>query len=147
MSKESTLELLNQSMYALMEFTRRSRGPIKGFRMRDLHVLKFIYFESPEKRTTMSDLASHMNITPAAASQIISGYEKNGWVKRVRSETDRRTVYVEISDKTKDLLNKKWQEHQASVMEFLNELDDTDCEGLEKVLKKVILYYEKKEVK
>ena len=142
MSKASTIELINKSMYNLMEFTRKSRGPITGYRMRDLYILGYIYFDSENHRSTMSDLAAHMNITPAAASQIISGDEKNGWVIRKRSDKDRRTVYVEISDQIKERLKEKWEENQKFLLNFLDELTDDDLDSLEKILKKVIVYFE-----
>lgn len=141
MARETAVKLINESMYTLMQFTRKSRGPIEGFRARDLHVLKFIYLDKEEHRTTMSELAEHLNVTPAAASQIISSYEKNDWIKRVRSERDRRTVFVELTDKTKDILRKEWEEHQKHLKEFLDGLSDEDCESLVRIVDRIIDYF------
>lgn len=142
MSKESTIKVINKSMYTLMEFSRKSRGPITRYRMRDLYILGFIFFDSKDHRATMLELAAHMNITPAAASQIISGYEKNGWVIRTRSEKDRRTVYVEISDKIKEHLKSKWRDNQQFLSDFLDELSPEDLDSLERILNKVLDYFE-----
>ena len=56
MSKESTINVINKSMYTLMEFSRKSRGPITGYRMRDLYILGFIFFDS--KRSSGNDVGT-----------------------------------------------------------------------------------------
>lgn len=142
MSRESALETISKSMYTLMEVTRKSRGPIKTFRMRDLHLLKFVYFECEAHKTTMTKLANFLNITPAAASQIITSYEKKGWVERERSTTDRRTVYVKLTKKTKTVIEEKWNTHQARVMDFLEGLTDEECDCLESIVHKITEYME-----
>ena len=84
MSKQETIDLINSSMLSLMEFTRKSRGPIKGFRARDLSILIYIYTDNEHHQVTMSQLAQNLKVTPAAASQIITGYEKK-WMGKACS--------------------------------------------------------------
>ena len=120
MSKQETIDLINSSMLSLMEFTRKSRGPIKGFRARDLSILIYIHTDNEHHQVTMSQLAQNLKVTPAAASQIITGYEKNGWVKRVRSTMDRRTN------------------------EFLDMLGPEDCENFHRILEKMIGFVQEK---
>ena len=43
MSKQETLDLINQSILSLMEFARQTKEPIKGFRTRDLSILIYIF--------------------------------------------------------------------------------------------------------
>lgn len=138
MSKQETIDLINSSMLSLMEFTRKSRGPIKGFRARDLSILIYIYTDNEHHQVTMSQLARNLKVTPAAASQIITGYEKNGWVKRVRSTVDRRTVYIQITDEIKEKMLEKWHCHQARLNEFLDMLGPEDCENFHRILEKMI---------
>lgn len=144
MSKQDTIELINSSMLSLMEFSRKSRGPIKGFRSRDLSILIYIYTNNDDHQVTMSQLAQNLRVTPAAASQIISGYEKNGWVKRVRSTMDRRTVYIQITDQIKEKMLEKWNVHLARVNEFLDELGPEDCENFHRILQKMIDFVQAK---
>ena len=140
MSKQETIDLINSSMLSLMEFTRKSRGPIKGFRARDLSILIYIYTDNEHHQVTMSQLAQNLKVTPAAASQIITGYEKNGWVKRVRSTVDRRTVYIQITDDIKE----KMSFHQARLNEFLDMLGPEDCENFHRILEKMIGFVQEK---
>ena len=138
MSKQETIDLINSSMLSLMEFTRKSRGPIKGFRARDLSILIYIYTDNEHHQVTMSQLAQNLKVTPAAASQIITGYEKNGWVKRVRSTVDRRT------DEIKEKMLEKWSCHQARLNEFLDMLGPEDCENFHRILEKMIGFVQEK---
>lgn len=146
MSKEKTMELINESMLTLMEFTRKNRGPIKGFRSRDLNILIYILMQENQEPVTMSQLAQNLKVTPAAASQIISGYEKNGWVKRVRSDEDRRTVTIQVTDDIREKLLSKWKDHQNSLSCFLDELGEEDCENLYRILNKIIDFSRKNHI-
>ena len=92
----------------------------------------------------MSQLAQNLKVTPAAASQIITGYEKNGWVKRVRSTVDRRTVYIQITDEIKEKMLEKWNCHQARLNEFLDMLGPEDCENFHRILEKMIDFVQEK---
>ncbi|HIW18550.1 MAG TPA: MarR family transcriptional regulator [Candidatus Faecalicoccus intestinipullorum] len=146
MSKERTIELINESMLTLMEFTRKNRGPIKGFRSRDLSILIYILMQEKKEPVTMSHLAQNLRVTPAAASQIISGYEKNGWVKRIRSNEDRRTVTIQVTDTIREKILSKWKEHQEALSCFLDELGEEDCENLYRILNKIIDFSRKNHV-
>lgn len=145
MSKESTLQVINQSINVLMDYVRNSRKPISKVRPRDLVVLHYIHCSNSQGMITMSQLANFIHVTPAAVSQIVSGYEKHGWVERVRSLEDRRTVYVKVTDAVHDCMQEKWNQHQAEILDFLEEIGPDDCENLERILKKIIKHIEEKE--
>ena len=48
---------------------------------------------------------------------------------------DRRTVYVEISDKIKEHLKSKWRDNQQFLSDFLDELSPEDLDSLERNFK------------
>lgn len=143
MNRESTIDLIHQSAYMLMEYVRKSRNSFNKVRPRDLMLLRHIHCGNQESLITMSQLAQKAGITPAAVSQIISGYEKNNWVRRVRSKQDQRTVYVQLTDEFKEKMDQKWQEHLSLLQCFLDELGDEDCEHFERILQKIIEFVEK----
>ena len=143
MNRESTIDLIHQSAYMLMEYVRKSRNSFNKVRPRDLMLLRHIHCGNQESLITMSQLAQKGGITPAAVSQIISGYEKNNWVRRVRSKQDQRTVYVQLTDEFKEKMDQKWQEHLSLLQCFLDELGDEDCENFERILQKIIEFVEK----
>ena len=49
-----------------------------------------------------SELARRIGITRSAVSQIVAKHEKNGIVKRVGSEYDRKIAYIRLTDEAKE---------------------------------------------
>jgi DNA-binding MarR family transcriptional regulator len=50
-------------------------------------------------RMRMKDLAALNNVSRSTVTEHIDTLEKKGFVRRVRSETDRRDIYIEPTDK------------------------------------------------
>lgn len=134
MTREDTLKAVDESLLVLMEFTRETRKPIKNIHIRDLQILLYIDQKHDNHRVTVSELAYHLNITPAAASQILTGYEKKGWIRRIRSEQDRRTVYIEMTDAMKNHFYDELQIHRERLNKLLDKIGEKDCEALVRIL-------------
>jgi len=60
-------------------------------------ILRILYFQ-PEYRLTQVEIAAEMQVTSANVTFLVDGLEKDELVRRVPSLTDRRTVYVELTD-------------------------------------------------
>lgn len=60
-------------------------------------LLRILYF-SPERRLTQVEVANEMKVTSANITFLVDGLEKAQLVRRVPSQTDRRTVYVELTE-------------------------------------------------
>jgi DNA-binding MarR family transcriptional regulator len=60
-------------------------------------LLRILYF-TPEHRLTQVEVAGEMQVTSANVTFLVDGLEKDELVRRVPSLTDRRTVYVELTD-------------------------------------------------
>lgn len=61
--------------------------------MRQLSVLLSVYMDEPPH--TVKNLAQRMNISKPAICRALDSLSKNGLLKRVRDEKDRRNVYVQ----------------------------------------------------
>ena len=60
-----------------------------------------------------SELARRIGITRSAVSQIVAKLEKNGIVKRVGSEYDRKIAYIRLTDEAKEtFLQQAWQANE-----------------------------------
>ena len=59
--------------------------------------MRILYF-TPEHRLTQVEVAGEMQVTSANITFLVDGLEKDAMVRRVPSLTDRRTVYVELTD-------------------------------------------------
>jgi DNA-binding MarR family transcriptional regulator len=62
------------------------------------HALVRLLYFSPEHRLTQVEVAKEMQVTSANVTFLVDGLEKEKLVRRVPSATDRRTVYVELTD-------------------------------------------------
>lgn len=137
--KESILEMINSQMSLVMDLNQELKEVHDEFRRRDLVYLSYI-LSNDEEGVTMSQIAKHFKVTPAAASQIITIYENKGWVERQRSKTDRRTVYVKVTDEIKEKLNKKNEEQQEKYRAMMDYLGPEDSESLIRILGRVKEY-------
>lgn len=54
---------------------------------------------------SQKELAARMNVEGATLVRILDGMEKDGWVRRRVSETDRRVNLVELEDKAKEFMS------------------------------------------
>ncbi|MUJ25315.1 MarR family winged helix-turn-helix transcriptional regulator [Aliivibrio fischeri] len=54
---------------------------------------------------TIKELSKHTNVSQATTTTIIDRLELNGYVQRIRSESDRRKVHAHLTDKGKELLD------------------------------------------
>ncbi|MBP3871833.1 MAG: MarR family transcriptional regulator [Faecalicoccus sp.] len=137
--KEDILEMINSQMSLVMDLNQELKEVHDEFRRRDLVYLSYI-LSNDEEGVTMSQIAKHFKVTPAAASQIITIYENKGWVERQRSKTDRRTVYVKVTDEIKEKLNKKNEEQQEKYRVMMEYLGPEDSESLIRILGRVKEY-------
>jgi DNA-binding MarR family transcriptional regulator len=75
---------------------------LQWFEYETLHALMI---RKDSGRATPTELADRLLVSPAGISGRLDGMERNGLLRRVRSETDRRRVDVEITAVGKD----RWQ--------------------------------------
>ncbi|MDD9196111.1 MarR family transcriptional regulator [Aliivibrio sp. S3MY1] len=55
---------------------------------------------------TIKELSKHTSVSQATTTTIIDRLEHNGYVQRIRSESDRRKVHANLTEKGKELLSK-----------------------------------------
>jgi DNA-binding MarR family transcriptional regulator len=59
------------------------------------------HFKDSDEPVSVSDVATEMNITNSAASQLVDILERKGIAKRARSEDDKRIVNIELTKRGK----------------------------------------------
>ena len=84
-----------------------------------------ILAESGKK--TMANLADLNFVTQAWITGMTDKMEEKGYVKRVRSSDDRRVIYVELTEKGKEFIEKMKKVHDEFLKSFLSFIppDDT----------------------
>ena len=85
---------------------------------------------------TMSKLSKELMVSNGNVTGVIDRLEKTGFVKRVRSEHDRRIQYIELTAKGRKEFNRMASRHERWVAELLSELSMTDMNQLQDLLLK-----------
>jgi|GEM_PF-979639 len=72
----------------------------------------------------ISDLSKKMGLSNSTVSSLVDRMEKGGHVERVRSNEDRRVVYVQMSQDLSRRLNSHEQVLEAAMASGLNQASD-----------------------
>ena len=100
-------EIAQKMMRLAYDMRQRSepRGRKKmTMNSRDMMILHGIIHLNPEGMIKMSQIKDHFHVSPAAVSQGIRSFEQQGWVERVILDSDRRSVYIRITEKGRALM-------------------------------------------
>ena len=115
-----TAELLLETMPRVMGYVGcelRRNSPVNNpVHFRLLRTLR----GSPH---SMHELADLQSVRMPTMSRTVSSLEKRGWVARVRSDQDRRTVRVEITDAGRDALEEVERIATARALSLLDAMD------------------------
>ena len=139
--QDEVLDLLFDLTYSITNYVRNNRHCKDGPRLKDVMLFKTIY-KAENHQITMSELASILGVSPAAVSQLIAGFEKKGLLQRVHSNTDRRTVYIQIVPEAIEMFQERMDVHVKNVYDYLDYLGESDCAHLRDILVKTSKYME-----
>lgn len=139
--QDEVLDLMFDLTYTITNYVRNNSHCKDGPRLKDVMLFKAIY-RADNHQITMSELASILGVSPAAVSQMIAGFEKKGLLQRVHSNTDRRTVYIQIVPEAIDMFQKRMDTHVENVYHYLDYLGESDCAHLRDILIKTNKYME-----
>lgn len=113
-------------------------------RHKDIHMLDAIISINGGDLVKMSDISAYLQVTPAAVSQFIKGYEKRGWVERIVLESDRRSVYVKVSDAGKHVMESCERHMTDSLIAFIEALGEEDAEAFLRIMEKAVAFSKSK---
>lgn len=113
-------------------------------RHKDIMLLDAILSINDGQPVKMSDISAFMQVTPAAVSQFMKGYEKKGWVERIVLENDRRSVYIKVSDEAKSVMKSCEHHMTESLYEFIEALGEEDAEAFLRIMEKAVEVSKKK---
>ena len=113
--QDEVLDLLFDLTYKVTNFVRNNRHCKDGPRIKDVMLFKTIYKAENHQK---------------------------GLLQRMHSNTDRRTVYIQIVPEAIDIFQKRMDSHTANVYSYLDYLGTSDCAHLRDILKKTVHYME-----
>ncbi len=105
----------------------------------DMHIIEAIGLDEPR---SMSSVARDLHVTVGTLTIAINNLVKKGYVKRVRSEKDRRVVLISLMDKGRDAYRHHRDFHEAMVQAALTDLDEEQALTLVRALTNLDTFFQ-----
>ncbi len=85
-------------------------------------------------RATMQDIATQLSVTPATVTMMVKRMLAQGYVERLRDESDWRLVWVHPTERGQRVIEYYQQERRASLQRRLTQLSIEEREQLQAAL-------------
>ena len=90
-----------------------------------------------EENVTSSQLAKLFNVKPSAITAMIDRMYKNDLVLRNRDEKDRRVVYIELSEKGKEIKRRAEKKRMEIMQKYYGQLEEDELVALIETIEKL----------
>ena len=104
----------------------------------DMHIIEAIGLSG---ENTMSSVAKKLEITAGSLTTAVNALVRKAYVKRVRSEEDRRVVYIGLTEKGEKAFYHHEQFHRQMTNAVIEKLDDEEIDALVKMLKDISAFF------
>jgi len=129
----SLWEKLSQTYEALRKtqvkavFEHKLTGP-------QFNVLEVLYVYGP---MPLKKIGERLFVSGANITCVVDNLEKEGFVKRVPSNEDRRIIIAELTEKGRSKMENVFPIHAKNITSITNALSEEEQHDLEKLLKKL----------
>ncbi|TCL00048.1 DNA-binding MarR family transcriptional regulator [Natranaerovirga hydrolytica] len=113
----------------------------KDISITDMHIIEAIGVKTPKN---MSTVAKQLNITVGTLTIAINNLVKKGYVKRTRSEKDRRVVLISLDKKGKLAYLHHLKFHKEMINDTIKNLNDEEIVVFTKALSNITEYFNNK---
>ncbi|GEN35819.1 MarR family winged helix-turn-helix transcriptional regulator [Aneurinibacillus danicus] len=96
-----------------------------------------LHLLSKKEKFMVTEIASEMGVKPSAITVMIERLHKNRLVMRDRDENDRRVVFIHLTEKGKEVLQKAKQRRFKTISHYLKHLESEELENLVKIYEKL----------
>ena len=97
----------------------------------DMHIIEAIGIEEPRN---MSVIAHRLSVTVGTLTTNMNGLEKKGYIRRERSQEDKRLVYVLLTEKGKKAFYHHRDFHKKMIKAIIKDLSGEEMEILYRCL-------------
>lgn len=104
----------------------------------DMHVIEAIGLDEPKN---MSTIAKELSVTVGTLTIAMNSLVKKGYVVRQRGETDRRVVYISLSESGRAAYAQHAHFHKQMIDAAINQLEPEEMEVLLKALSKLNIWF------
>ena len=105
----------------------------------DMHIIEAIGVEEPRN---MSAIAHKMAVTGSTLTTNMNGLEKKGYIRRERSQEDKRVVYVILTEKGKKAFYHHRDFHKKMIKAIIKNLSEEEMELLYRCLQNLNRFFE-----
>ena len=118
-----------------LEELAKQKTDLKNLTTRQLHCIELIHsMENP----TLSELTKKMKITKASTSVMLDRLDQYGFIKKVKSDSDRRSAHVHLTERGDKAAHLHVNVHKQFAMHLTKELTDSEKDILVVLLNKAI---------
>lgn len=105
----------------------------------DMHIIEAIGIETPRN---MSEIAHRLHVTVSTLTINMNGLEKKGYIRRERSQKDKRVVYVTLTDKGRKAFYHHRDFHKKMIKAIVRDLSEQEMEILYRCLENLNDFFE-----
>ncbi|BAC12401.1 MarR family winged helix-turn-helix transcriptional regulator [Oceanobacillus iheyensis] len=136
MSENFSLKAFVVIMKASRTLEEITKKDIKkhGMRASDFTILEALYHKGKQ---TIREISEAVLINTGSITYVIDKLENNGLLTRTNSPDDRRAVYIEITDKGKEIMDEIFPKHQRVIEELFEGISEEEKQTVIEVLKQV----------
>lgn len=106
---------------------------------------KTLIFVDRHPDSSMRHIAEYLGVTPPSATSLVNNMVREGYLKRVLDEKDRRIVRLAITPKGKKNLKNAFKNMAGRIKKALSALNKTEIDNLAKIMEKLSRAYAEKE--
>jgi DNA-binding MarR family transcriptional regulator len=136
-SETKIVERLEEGLLQLGDVYRKHQSYIKAkykISALEMEIIQLVHLEGPKR---MKDIGGYFDVKLSTLTSVVDKIEKQGLVKRVNSQEDRRVVLLQISRKGKKLYDQYQQYLHVVTLLTHRSMEPGDftgfLEGLEKI--------------
>jgi MarR family transcriptional regulator, organic hydroperoxide resistance regulator len=107
---------MRRSLHDMLQFNK-----VAGLSLAQMNILMWLHYHKPCEVTHLADI---MQVSPAAASQMVERMVQQDLVQRVESPADRRTRQVHLTSQGKQLVEETIAARQKWIEDLVTTLDD-----------------------
>lgn len=104
----------------------------------DMHIIEAIGIDEPKN---MSQVAKALSVTVGTLTIAINNLVKKGYVDRMRSEKDRRVVYISLSSKGRKAYDHHAKFHKEMIEATVSGLSTEEANVLVKALENLVGFF------
>ncbi len=112
--------------------------------VRELHVIEAVASLTQSERNTMAEVAKYLRVSPASLTAAVNVLVKKGYVEREYSASDRRVIFVILTERGEDA-NRKYLDFVRDFLCYIgSDLDEEAADRMIDALMRAIEFFERK---